>query len=153
MDIKQSITIQSDKKWIWRAWTEADRITKWFAPAAEIEAEVNGKFELYFDPANKEAMSTKGCKILKFEPGKFLAFQWKGPDPFAETMNTRENLTVVEITLHSQDNGTQITLLHTGWGESDDWLQAREWHIQAWEQMLQSLKSNIESGKGMLCCE
>ncbi|WP_422658027.1 hypothetical protein ACK8P5_20120 [Paenibacillus sp. EC2-1] len=46
-----------------------------------------------------------------------------------------------------------ITLLHTGWKDSDDWLRAREWHVQAWEQMLGSLKSNIESGEGMLCCE
>lgn len=153
MDIIQSITIQSEKELIWKTWTEAERITKWFAPAAEIDSQVNGKFELYFNPANKDMMSTKGCTIMKFVPCELLAFQWKGPDPFAETMNTSEKLTIVEVTLESQSGGTRVTLIHTGWGDSNEWSQARDWHVQAWEQMLESLKSSIESGEGILCCE
>ncbi|MGM1048486.1 MAG: SRPBCC domain-containing protein [Bacillota bacterium] len=47
MDISQKIFIQSERNLVWRAWIEADRITQWFAPAAEIEPKINGKFELY----------------------------------------------------------------------------------------------------------
>ncbi|WP_054955856.1 SRPBCC family protein [Paenibacillus dakarensis] len=153
MNISQSITIESKPELVWRAWTESDRITEWFAPSAEIEPRLNGKFELYFNPANKSTMSTKGCKIVKLEPCNTLAFQWKGPDPFAAAMNHEDHLTVVEVKLQPLENGTQVSLLHTGWGDSEDWLQAREWHVQAWEQMLGSLKSSIESGEGKLCCE
>ncbi|ETT39265.1 hypothetical protein ABER99_18075 [Paenibacillus glucanolyticus] len=42
---------------------------------------------------------------------------------------------------------------HTGWKDSQEWLKAREWDVNAWEDMLASLKSNFESGDGILCCE
>lgn len=48
---------------------------------------------------------------------------------------------------------TRITLEHTGWKDSEASLQAREWHVDAWRGMLASLKTSVESGEGILCCE
>ncbi|MDP5277038.1 SRPBCC family protein [Chengkuizengella axinellae] len=153
MSITQEIYIQSDLDLVWRAWTKSERITKWFAPAAEIELEKNGKFELYFDPSNKNSMSTIGCKIIKYEEPHLLEIQWKGPDEFAEFMNGQEQLTTVKIELVSKDGGTNVTLEHSGWLDTDDWQSAKMWHVKAWEQALSSLKSNMESGEGILCCK
>ncbi len=152
-EIKKDIRIHTDAVLVWRAWTEADRIVEWFAPAAEIEPFAGGKFELYFDPANKASMSTGGCKIIAFEPAKKLQFQWKGPDPFAATMNNSDDLTTVEITLEAFADHTTVTVRHRGWKEdSAAWQEAREWHEAAWEQVLASLKAKLESGEGLLCC-
>ncbi|WP_353049507.1 hypothetical protein [Paenibacillus sp. ISL-20] len=52
-----------------------------------------------------------------------------------------------------QDGCTRITLEHTGWKDTEASLQAREWHVDAWKGMLTSLKSGIESGEGILCCQ
>jgi uncharacterized protein YndB with AHSA1/START domain len=151
--IRTDVVIRSDLDLVWRAWTESDRITEWFAPAAEIEAKENGKFELFFDPANKDHMSTQGCKILKIDRPHALVFEWKGPDPFAEIMNQAGALTHVSVTFAPTDDGTKVTVEHTGWGESDDWERAKQWHVQAWREVLDSLKSSMESGEGILCCK
>lgn len=153
MTINTQQLILADINLIWRAWTESDRITEWFAPSAEIEPKLNGKFALYFNPSNKNSMSTQGCKIIKLEEPHQLAFQWKGPDPFAEVMNQEDDLTIVEVTLEAVEGGTLVSLQHSGWKDSEEGLKAREWHVQAWDQMLNSLKSSIESGEGILCCQ
>lgn len=53
MVIREDVVIHSNIELVWMAWTQSNRITTWFAPAAEIEPKVGGKFELYFDPSNK----------------------------------------------------------------------------------------------------
>jgi len=153
MTITTERFIQSDIEWVWRAWTESERIVEWFAPSAEIEPWVNGKFELYFNPGNRDTMSTRGCKISRFEQPSSLTFEWKGPDPFAEAMNQDGELTSVDVELEPADGGTVIRLRHSGWKETQEALLAKQWHVQAWEQMLDSLKNSIESGKGILCCQ
>ncbi|MCM3340492.1 SRPBCC domain-containing protein [Paenibacillus sp. MER TA 81-3] len=70
--------------------------------------------------------------------------------PAAEIEPKRE---MVDVELEPASNGTMVTLKHAGWQDSEEWLAAIEWHIQAWEQMLASLKSNMESDNGVLCCK
>lgn len=152
MNITKQIYIQAPPELVWLAWTSSERITEWFAPMAIIEPEVNGKFELYFNPSNLQSMNTQGCTILSYEPVCTLSFQWKGPDPYAEIMNQEGHLTWVEVTFKPYDSGTLVELQHQGWSDSLDAQQAKNWHVQAWEEMLNSLKSRMESGEGILCC-
>lgn len=153
MVITQETHIKADLLLVWRAWTDAERITEWFAPSAVIEPRHGGKFELYFNPAEPSSMSTSGCVILKIEEPHLLTFEWKGPDPFADTMNRSGQLTSVEVVLEPEPDGTRVILRHDGWKDSADWLAARKWHVQAWKDMLASLKSRMESGEGVLCCQ
>lgn len=114
MNIIQETVIEADTQLLWRAWTESARITKWFAPAAEIEPRVGGKFELYFNPGNRESMCTAGCTILQYDEPHTLMFEWKGPDPFADTMNQGE-LTTVKVSFRPEpDGGTRITCASCG---------------------------------------
>jgi len=153
MTIIETAFLQADVDLVWKAWTQAERVTQWFAPGAAIEPVVGGKYELYFDPSDKTKMSTAGCVILQYEAPQTLVFQWKGPDPFAHIMNHADSLTQVKVSLEPSSGGTQVTVEHTGWGQSEAWQEAREWHVAAWKQVLASLKSKIESGEGMLCCQ
>lgn len=104
-----------------------------------------------FDPSNQNRMGTKGYTILELEEQRVLVFEWKGPDNLAEVMNQGPDLTTVSVELSPEGNGTQLRLVHSGWGDSPAWAEARDWHIAAWDQVLGSLKSEIESGKGILC--
>lgn len=145
MSIEKEVMIQLDIELVWRAWTESDRVAQWFAPASEIEPIVGGKYEIYFNPADKDTMSTKGCKVLKIEKPKVLAFDWKGPDQFAEIMNQPNELTNVEVSFTEHGNRTLVSLRHSGWKESEGVSLAKKWHVQAWDDVLSSLKSKLES--------
>jgi uncharacterized protein YndB with AHSA1/START domain len=137
---------------VWRAWTETERIMEWFSPAANIVAEAGGAFELFFDPADHTHMSTIGCVVTAIEPRERLAFTWKGPDQFAQLMNEPVPATSVEVRFQKKDSRTCVRVEHDGWGEGGMWTEARDWHLKAWEGVLQSLKSGLESGEGLLCC-
>ncbi|MCH1642860.1 SRPBCC domain-containing protein [Paenibacillus timonensis] len=151
--IVKEIAIGADLELVWRAWLEERRITLWFAPLANVEPRVGGKFELFFDPSNPERMGTKGCTIRELEEQRLLVFEWKGPDDFAEWMNREGELTVVRVEFAPAGPGkTNLKLTHSGWGTSPGWSEAKEWHVAAWNQVLGSLKSEIESGEGVLCC-
>ncbi|BFH68521.1 hypothetical protein J27TS7_51720 [Paenibacillus dendritiformis] len=152
MTITEEIRIEAEPELVWAAWTQSARITQWFAPAADIEPRAGGKFELYFNPASKESMSTIGCKIVRYDEPRSFTFQWKGPDPFADTMNRQELLTLVKVTLEPAKRGTAVRLEHSGWMDTEAGKQVRQWHVQAWRQMLASLKAMLESGEGAGCC-
>lgn len=151
--IRQELHIEASKEIVWKAWTDPSRVEVWFAPSAFIEPFEGGRYELYFDPANKERMSTKECKILTLEEPRKLVFEWKGPDPFANIMNMTGALTAVEVLLEpAARDSTLVKLCHSGWGEEPEWQQAKAWHVEAWKQVLGSLKTAVESGQGDLCC-
>lgn len=144
--------ILSTLELVWWAWTRSDRIVQWFAPEAHIEPRLGGAFELFFNPANREQMGTKGCLITHFEPQERLGFTWKGPDDFAALMNHDEALTYVLVSMAESEGKTRVVVEHYGWMEGEEWEKARAWHQMAWTHALASLKSAIEEGKGELCC-
>ncbi|MGG6311782.1 SRPBCC family protein [Paenibacillus macerans] len=151
--IVKEIEIDAELELVWKAWIDEQRITLWFAPAAKVEPEIGGRFELFFDPSNKDRMGTKGCTILELEEPCLLVFEWKGPDDFETVMNRGDELTVVRVEFAPEGQGTKIRLVHSGWGSSPAWSEAKEWHEAAWDQVLGSLKSEMESGEGVLCCK
>ncbi|WP_339320046.1 SRPBCC domain-containing protein [Paenibacillus sp. FSL R10-2734] len=153
MSLVSQIVVNSNLELVWKAWTEADRLSEWFAPEVLVDLKEGGKYELYFDPSNNQSMSTAGCKIIRIEAPHTLVFEWKGPDPFAEVMNNPANLTQVELNLKALSDGTLVTIFHSGWTEAEPSQTAKSWHEQAWTQMLSSLKSKLEAGQGMLCCQ
>lgn len=150
--MKEEVSINAAIDLVWLAWTKADRVTKWFAPKAIIEPEMNGSYELYFNPENLEMMNTKGCKIIDLTYEKDLIFSWKGPDHLASIMNI-EDLTTVHVRFYKEGNQTKVVVQHVGWKETDEWKPAIEWHQAAWNGVLTSLKSALEKGDGDLCCK
>ena len=48
--------------------TDNKLITSWLPELAEIEARVGGKYELFWDPDNREDNSTIGCKVTAIAP-------------------------------------------------------------------------------------
>ena len=69
----------------------------WLTEKAEVEPSVGGKYELFWEPENKEINSTIGCKITGIEKDKFISFDWKGPVDFKSFMNAADPLTHVIV--------------------------------------------------------
>ncbi|OEH93790.1 SRPBCC family protein [Bacillus solimangrovi] len=151
--LHKDILIHAPIDVVWGAWMTSQNVAGWFAPEAVVEAREGGEFELYFVPGNKEGMNTKGCTIQKIVPNKKLEFNWKGPDQFETIMNNENELTTVNVTFIGDDERTKVSITHLNWGEGDLWKEAYNWHEMAWEGVLKSLKSFVESEKGDICCQ
>ncbi|KKK46123.1 MAG: hypothetical protein Lokiarch_03910 [Candidatus Lokiarchaeum sp. GC14_75] len=128
--------------------TENKLLERWLTNKAEVELKVGGKYELFWDPDNREDNSTIGCKTTGFENDKFISFDWKGPLQFKSFMNFADPLTHV-IAFFSQEknnpNKTIIHLFHTGWRKDPEWQEARNWFERSWESAFKVLKDKIKN--------
>lgn len=124
----------------WKKWTEVNELKSWLANDANIELRVGGRYELFWEPEHPERNSTIGCNILKLEPLREIAFEWKGPVHFADIMNTTPLPTWVRVSLQRVgETQTTIRLEHFGWQTSPHWDEAKKWQKNAWLQAFSQL--------------
>ncbi|MFX0135545.1 MAG: SRPBCC domain-containing protein [Candidatus Hodarchaeota archaeon] len=122
-------------------------LESWLTEKAEVDPQVGGKYELFWEPENREKNSTIGCKITGIEKNKFLSFDWKGPVDFQAFMNVADPLTHVIVFFSYKDKDpdkTLIHLFHTGWKKGENWRKARNYFENAWSKALQGLKEKIK---------
>jgi len=129
--------------------TENDLLETWLTRHAEVQPYAGGKFELFWDPYDRENDCTFGCRITASAPGRLLAFDWKGPKQFRNVMNGCDPLTHVTVTFHACGEAggpecTEVHLVHSGWGRSPEWVEARVWTEIAWGRALQGLRETLE---------
>ncbi len=146
--IQLRVKIDCDINTAFDMFTENELLEGWLTNKAEVELKVGGKYELFWDPDNREDNSTIGCKTTGFENDKFISFDWKGPLQFKSFMNFADPLTHV-IAFFSQEknnpNKTIIHLFHTGWRKDPEWQEARNWFERSWESAFKVLKDKIKN--------
>lgn len=138
--IYHSATIECKLIEAFEFFTSNKHLEKWLTKVADVEPKVGGKYELFWNPEDKQNDSTIGCKILAIVDGKLLCFEWKGPKQFKRFVNTVRPLTNVTVFFISDSKGTEIHLLHTGWRDSPEWEEARQWFDKAWKMALEELR-------------
>ena len=114
--------------------TDSRLLESWLTEVADVEPVVGGKYELFWQPDDRENDSTIGCKVTAIEPGVFLAFQWKSPKQFKQFANDADPLTHVVVLFFPDEGHTQVHVIHSGWRSSDEWEEARVWQERAWVQ-------------------
>ncbi|HBN86449.1 MAG TPA: hypothetical protein DDZ89_21740 [Clostridiales bacterium] len=136
--IHHKVKLHCSQQKSFEMFTKNDNLQKWLAENADVEPYVGGKYELFWDVNNKKINSTLGCKITAIEHNNLLCFEWKGAAQFAGFMNTVDPLTHVTVIFipDSNDESTQIHLIHTGWRSDENWESARRWFDSAWENAL-----------------
>lgn len=117
----------------------AEALSTWLCEDAVVEPQAGGRYELFWNPGDRENDSTIGCRLTAFEPGRLLAFQWRSPRQFKPFANAADPLTHVVVTVHAHGAGSRLTLVHSGWRASPDWQQAADWQAAAWDHAFQAL--------------
>ncbi len=123
-------------------------LERWLTEKADVDPKVGGKYELFWEPENRERNSTIGCKITGIKRNKFISFEWKGPVDFQSFMNIADPLTHVIVFFSHKDkdpNKTMIYLFHTGWRKDAEWQKARNYFENAWLKAIQGLKDKIKN--------
>jgi len=145
--IHHSVLLRCDTHQAFEMFTVNELLQSWLTTLAEVEPLVGGKYELFWDPVNKESNSTIGCKVTAIEPGKFLSFEWKGPEQFQHFMNNADPLTHVVVFFVPCADGsstrTEVHVIHSGWGSSAEWEEARQWFERAWSNAFAELRKQV----------
>ena len=119
---------------VWEAWASSDGIALWWnPPGSNIELRVGGPFELFFDTdADPGSKGGEGCVYLGYVPSEMISFTWNAPPHLA----LRESHTWVVITFSDSPTGTDVHLVHTGFGVGDDWDAYMAYFQNAWTYVL-----------------
>jgi uncharacterized protein YndB with AHSA1/START domain len=123
-------------------------LESWLTEVAEVEPVISGKYELFWEPNNRENNSTLGCKITAIEADKFLSFEWRSPKQYKHFANNADPLTHVVVFFIQNNDSTQIHLIHSGWRSSSEWEEARQWQERAWSEALKELEKQINNVPG-----
>jgi uncharacterized protein YndB with AHSA1/START domain len=143
-----SVRLKCDARKAFEMFTVNEHLEKWLTEVADVEPKVGGKFELFWNPKDRENDSTVGCKILALQSNKFLCFEWKGAKQFKHFMNECRPLTNVVAFFESDEDETQIYLLHTGWKNTKEWEEARQWFDKAWATAFSELQKYVNKKIG-----
>jgi len=134
-----SVRLPCNELQAFKLFTVNKHLEAWLTVKANVEPRKGGKFELFWDPRHPKFDSTIGCKVTAIKPGKFLAFEWKGPKQYDYFMNHVDPLTHVTVFFipiskgKSSKPATEVHLIHTGWRNSKRWEQARMWFQKMWD--------------------
>ncbi len=120
--------------------TRTDLLQAWLTAEAEVEPRVGGKYELFWEPGDRENNSTIGCRITALAPDQLLAFQWRSPRQFKAFANMADPLTHVVVVFVPEGAGTCIHLVHSGWRSGPEWEEARLWQERAWSVAFTALE-------------
>jgi len=128
--IRGDVVVDAGIDEAWDAWTTEDGVRSFFAPGCHIEPEVDGLYEIFFNPAAEPGQrGGDGMRILAFEPPKLLAFTWNAP---LDMPHVRAQRTSVVVRFADTGAGrTRVSLTHTGWGEGEEWDRAFAYFTRA----------------------
>ena len=133
---------------VWRALAAPADLSSWFAKRANVRAERGGPYELLWEPENPERNSTIGCRLTYAEPGKWLAFTWRGPSLYDDPLNYGDPPPMLtHASVRSEGRGAETTVArieHVGWGGGQRWSEARACHERAWNNGLDKLAAMLD---------
>ncbi len=134
--------IEAPAQRVYDAWATGDGFLKAMGregtpTAALVDQAIGGRFEWLWDGE----IGSNGCQTLCYIPGRLICFTWNAPPGQA----TRERRTWVAVQIEELGDGrTNVTLSHAGFGEGDDWDETYDYFDQAWDQVLDAMKTNLE---------
>jgi uncharacterized protein YndB with AHSA1/START domain len=141
--IHHSVWLNCDTHHAFEMFTINQLLESWLVNVAEVNPVVNGKYELFWEPNDRENNSTMGCKFTAIEIDKFIAFEWRSPKQFKYFANSAYPLTHVVILFIPSNNKTNVHLIHTGWRSSKEWEEARLWQDRAWYGAFRELEKQV----------
>ena len=128
--IKHTIFYSHEPAIVWEYLTKKELIEQWLMKN-NFELKVGHEFQFRSKPI--PSVDWDGviyCKVLELVPHKKLSYSWKGgPGDGSINMDS-----VVEFTLTKKNNGTELSLVHSG----------RIENVNIYSMMDQGWKENIE---------
>ncbi len=124
---------------IWAAWTDPEKIVRWFGPAqvqtgsmhADIDLRVGGQYRISFTGEGGEYFQVGGI-YREVVPNERLVFSWAWH-------STPERESLVTMSLRPDGAGTLLTLMHEQFFDA----AARDNHARGWSELFDKLERHL----------
>jgi uncharacterized protein YndB with AHSA1/START domain len=135
--IELTRTIDAPVPTVYRALTDAGELARWWTSSAESDARTGGSFSYRFEFDDASRNHTYTGAYHEVVPNERVSYPWQGA----------LGQTRVDVSLLPAGDGTELTLVHSGWGTGEEWDAAVQLHEQGWGFFLDNLKSYLERGE------
>lgn len=144
--IEKTILIRASQSRVWRALTDHREFGAWFQVAIEgpfVVGEISRGRITYpgFEHEPWESL------IVAIEPERYFSYRWS---PYAVDRNldyAKEPRTLVEFTLRSENEGTRLTVVETGFSRlfAHRRAEALRMNTAGWEEQLENIARHAET--------
>ena len=126
-------TVRAAPEQVLRGFTHPTLLRDWLCNSATSHAIPGGHIFLSW----RQGYQVMG-RYTQLDAPRSIAFTWQGAGDPAQTL--------VSVTVKPAGEDSQVTIVHSGLGESASWeLQAARWN-QDWPEALENLQSVLETG-------
>jgi uncharacterized protein YndB with AHSA1/START domain len=133
--IVREVVIRAERETVFSFFTEADKLTRWLASEATLDARPGGACVQVHAPGDGRGPFHMHGTFVEVDPPERLVFTWGFTDP---GVGVPPGSTTVEVTFLPDQDGTRLTLVHRGLPPS-----AYEGHAEGWMEMLERLAAAI----------
>lgn len=121
--VRAETTVNAPLESVWSAWTTSEGAETFFARTANIELRLGGSYEIFFNPADLR-MSTKGRRVLSYEPKRMVCFEWNPLDA----------------------DHARVTITQLGMKSGPVWDRATRHIERGWSELARRLKGRFDTG-------
>ncbi len=137
LTLKRRLNAAPEK--VYAAWTDPEKIARWFGPAqvkagsvnADIDLRVGGRYRISFEAGDGEYFQVDGV-YLEVTPNARIAFSWAWH-------STPERESRVTVSLQPDGAGTLLTLHHEQFFNE----AARDGHARGWNELIDKLENYL----------
>jgi uncharacterized protein YndB with AHSA1/START domain len=136
LEIKAGCTVKAAPAEVYRMLTNSTHLREWLADVALASAHEGGQIYLRWN----DGYAATGS-FTRLEPGERVAFSWRGSE--------EPGVTQVDIEIASDQQGSKVSLLHSGFGEGKRSRKAAKDLRRAWASSMENLVSVMETGEDL----
>jgi uncharacterized protein YndB with AHSA1/START domain len=141
--VRRTIRISAPIEKVWTAVTEPEHISKWFGRATFDGSGVGARGTLNWDDGRGDVP----LRIEAIDAPRMISYRWSNDDHglVPEEVDDARS-TVFTFTLEPVSNGTQLTVVETGFETTSDPAANLESHRAGWDGELDKLVALLEGG-------
>jgi uncharacterized protein YndB with AHSA1/START domain len=134
----QSITIEqivkASRAQIYQAFTNSSTLIEWLCDVCTAVPEPEGRIYMWW----LAGYYTSG-EFIKLVEDEKIVFTWTGRGEPGQTK--------VKVKLEEKDDGTSVSVTHSGFGSGEEWSETVKEYKKGWENGLENLASLLETGE------
>lgn len=124
---------------VFRAWTDAQQLSRWWTTSAESDARTGGEFSFVFEFEDASHDHIYAGRYHDVTPDERVSFPWQGTS----------RLSRVDVRLRPRGSGTELALTHSGLGEGAEADEAITYLEPGWNFFLDNLVAYLDRGEDL----